>query len=150
MSDRDDLGKAIFDMITKGKGGGDDMKPTESMGKQSEKLLRLFETFNNQDNFQPGDLITIKDGFKTWRTTSKDRVLVVIERLPEPRYGTDMGGGDETSVGTQYAAIRYDIVAGFSDENGNLARHFYDSRHFRKYKPSGAQKIVNLFGNKGE
>jgi hypothetical protein len=147
MSEREDIGRLLGEILSKRGGGGHNTsKPTESMGKQSEKLMAAFESFNDQFKPSVGDLITIKDGMHMWKSAVKDTVLVITEVVENPRFGIEMDGGDEKSVGTSYAALKYDIVAGYLD-NDVLITHFYDSRRFKKYNGAKAN-IINVFGGK--
>lgn len=155
--DGDDIGRIIMGQILGdlngggGKGGGNrgGLAPPEPQGKQAEKLSRAFEILNERENFSPGDLLIAKEGHSLWKTTHDGRVLVVVDNIPNPKFGWEMHNNDEDfGVASPYSSLRYDIVLGFIDNDGNFTQHAYDSRRFKKYVPQN--KIINIFGKKGE
>lgn len=147
-----ELGRMLMEKIMEqeGKGGGGGgRKVSKSTGKQAEQLQEYFKKYSDQEDFKPGDIIEIKEGFSVWRSTSQGRVMIVIEKLAKPKRGSDMSDDkiSAASFVSQYASMLYDIVAAYVDDNGDFVQHYYDSRRFSKCKAQN--KIINMF-QKGE
>lgn len=90
------------------------------------KLRELAKTFTQTTKFEVLDEVVWKDGMCNCVRPSKDEIAVVLEVLPEPIRGSDLGAPD--------AGARNDIVVGVIDDDGGLLHYVMDSRRFQHAK----------------
>ena len=91
------------------------------------KLKELLELYHEEPErpFQPGDVVTWKEGLANRKRPRVDEVAVVVEVLPHAVYSK------EKSAGSPYFHEPLDIVLGILGSDGDVLRYHFDKHRFR-------------------
>ena len=101
---------------------------TDSAG--IKKLVEVAKELSEKEQFQVGELITIKsDELSMWRSAKEGTILIVTQVLEKPIMGVEA----DNETGSPYGALQFDIAAMTRDSDGDYLEHLYDSRFFKSF-----------------
>lgn len=100
----------------------------ENIAERRKKLQSLHESFCTDNDFNPGDFVVWKQGFKNRKRPAYGEPAVVISSLLDPVY-------DSTDdAGSTYFREPLTLVLGLMDSDGDMAIFHYDARRFKRLK----------------
>lgn len=106
--------------------GGEGEGKSPFQQQNPEALKETFQTFSEENTFEPGDLVEWKPGMQNRRT---DGPFIVVKVLDEPVFDNE----EHNSSGHPLFREPLDIVCGLIATDGEFLCFHYDSRRFRHY-----------------
>ena len=127
-SDDDELApKMLMHLLSELEASSEDENSEDYGEDYIHKLQSLYENFNEDIKFKPGQLVVWKDGLKNRKLPHKNQPAIVINVLDTPLYA-------DKDSGTPYFQEPLDLaLAVLGGKKGEFLIFYYDKKRFRLY-----------------